>query len=182
MPDAVWQPGGAVSESQLLRAEEARVPFDPARQPDLDALHAWLDDPHWPQAIRLVTGAGGLGKTRLALQLCRQRLGIGWHPGLLDPSIEPNGITVAWRDLLRFKQPLLIVIDYAETRQAVLLALVKSMLQSPLDGGQAVRVLLLARGGMVGSLTEQRQPLRAVSEWLRDLGSRSPSGAARRGS
>jgi hypothetical protein len=145
MPGAVWQPGGAVAESLLLRAEEALVPFDPARQPDLDALHAWLDDPQWPQAVRLITGAGGLGKTRLALELCRQRLGAGWHAGLLDPSIEPNGITAAWSDLLGFKQPLLIVIDYAETRQAVLLALVKRMLQSPPDRGQSVRVLLLAR-------------------------------------
>jgi hypothetical protein len=145
MPGAVWQPGGTVAESQLLRAEEELVPFDPARKPDLDAQHAWLDDPQWPQAVRLITGAGGLGKTRLALELCRQRLGAGWHAGLLDPSIEPNGITVAWRDLLGFKQPLLIVIDYAETRQAVLLALVKRMLQSPPNRGQTVRVLLLAR-------------------------------------
>ena len=145
MPGAVWQPGGAVAESQLLRAEEELVPFDPARKPDLDALHAWLDDPQWPQAVRLITGAGGLGKTRLALELCRQRLAAGWHAGPLDPSIEPNGITAAWRDLLGFKQPLLIVIDYAETRQAVLLALVKRMLQSPPDRGQTVRVLLLAR-------------------------------------
>jgi len=145
MPGAVWQPGGAVAQSQLLRAEEALVPFDPARKPDLDALHAWLDDPQWPQAVRLITGAGGLGKTRLALELCRQRLGAGWHAGLVDPGIEPNGITAAWRDLLGFKQPLLIVIDYAETRQAVLLALVKRMLQSPPDRGQTVRVLLLAR-------------------------------------
>lgn len=145
MPGTVWQPGGAVAESQLLRAEEALVPFDPARQPDLDALHAWLDDPQWPQAVRLITGAGGLGKTRLALKLCRQRLDMGWHAGLLDPSIEANGITPAWRDLLRFNQSLLIVIDYAETRQAVVLALVRSIRQSPPDRGQTVRVLLLAR-------------------------------------
>ena len=145
MPGAVWQPGGAVADSQLLRAEEDLVPFDPARQPDLDQLHGWIDDPQWPQAVRLITGAGGLGKTRLALELCRQCLGAGWDAGLLDPGIEPIGITAAWRDLLAFKQPLLIVIDYAETRQAVLLALVRSMVQSPPDRGQTVRVLLLAR-------------------------------------
>jgi hypothetical protein len=137
----MWKLGGSMADSQLLRAEEALVPFDLARQADLDALDEWLDDPQWPQAVRLITGAGGLGKSRLALELCRQA--VDWHAGLLDTSLEPKDMAAAWRKLRTITQPLLIVIDYAETRQAVLLALVKAMLQSPSE--QRVRILLLAR-------------------------------------
>jgi tetratricopeptide (TPR) repeat protein len=145
IPAPVWQRGSGIADSQLLRAEEALVPFDPARQPDLDALDEWLDDAQWREAVRLVTGAGGLGKTRLALELCRQRRDSGWAAGFLEHGLEPRDIPAAWTHLRGLSKPVMIAIDYAETRQAVLLALVKAMLQSPPLGAQPVRVLLLAR-------------------------------------
>lgn len=145
MPSKRWQAGGGVAASQLLRAEEALVPFDKARQPDLDTLNTWLDEAKYPQAVRLITGAGGLGKTRLALELCQQRLASGWHAGLLDNDLEAKDMAATWQTLKNLNQPLLIVIDYAETRQTDLLALLKTMLQTP--GVQPVRLLLLARDG-----------------------------------
>jgi tetratricopeptide (TPR) repeat protein len=145
IPSKRWQAGSAIADSQLLRAEEALVPFDTARQPDLDTLNFWLDDTKHPQAVRLITGAGGLGKTRLGLELCQQRLKSGWHAGLLDNDLEAKDMTAAWQVLRYYNQPLLIVIDYAETRQASLLALLKAMLQAP--STQPVRLLLLARDG-----------------------------------
>jgi len=69
MPRKYWQQGGGYPESLLLRADEALVPFDSARQPAIDQLNTWLDDDNF-RAIRLMTGAGGLGKTRLAIQIC----------------------------------------------------------------------------------------------------------------
>ncbi len=145
MPVKQWKAGGGMADSQLLRAEEALVPFDSARQPDLDALHNWLDDNQWPHAVRLITGAGGLGKTRLALELCQQRSIANWHTGLLDAQLEQREMTGAWQQLRTFDMPVLVVIDYAETRQQVLLALLKAIVQNP--GNHPVRLLLLARDG-----------------------------------
>ncbi len=145
IPVRQWKTGGGMADSQLLRAEEALVPFDPARQPDLNSLHNWLDDQQWPTALRLITGAGGLGKTRLALELCQHRSIAGWHTGFLDAQLEQRDMTAAWQQLRAFDLPVLVVIDYAETRQPVLLALIKAIVQNP--GNHPVRVLLLARDG-----------------------------------
>jgi tetratricopeptide (TPR) repeat protein/glycosyltransferase involved in cell wall biosynthesis len=143
MPLKRWKIGRGMADSQLLRAEEALVPFDPARQPEVDTLNTWLDDPQWLQSVRLLTGAGGTGKTRLAIELCQQRLKTGWHAGFLDPELNANDMSTTWQTLGDLNQPLLIIIDYAETRQIVLLDLIKAILQTP--GSQPVRLLLLAR-------------------------------------
>lgn len=145
MPESRLQSGGILSDSQLLRAEEALVPFDAARQPDLDQLDAWIDEPEHPIAVRLLAGAGGLGKTRLALELCRQRNAAGWYAGFLDSELETKQLAQGWKALRALNQPLLIVIDYAETRQEALLALVKAMQQT--RPASPVRLLLLARDG-----------------------------------
>ncbi|MDO9230452.1 MAG: tetratricopeptide repeat protein [Syntrophales bacterium] len=145
IPLKCWKVGTGIAYSQLLRAEEAIVSFDPARQPELDVLNYWLDDTRWPQAVRLITGAGGLGKTRLALELCQHRLTAGWQAGFLDIAINAKDMASHWQTLRNFNQPLLIVIDYAETRQTALLALIRAILLTPTD--QTVRILLLARDG-----------------------------------
>ncbi|MDU0457144.1 MAG: tetratricopeptide repeat protein [Geobacteraceae bacterium] len=144
-PIRQWKAGSGMADSQLLRAEEALVPFDPARRTELDSLNSWLDDQQWPHAVRLITGAGGLGKTRLALELCQQRTVTGWHTGFLDAQLDQREMTAAWQQLRAFGMPVLVVIDYAETRQPVLLALIKAIVQNP--GNHPVRILLLARDG-----------------------------------
>ena len=143
MPVGHWRAGAGMADSQLLRAEEALLPFDPARQPEIDKLDAWLDDEQWPQAVRLITGAGGQGKTRLALELCQKRLELGWHAGFLDTDLEPHKLGGIWQELRKLNKPLLIVLDYAETRQTALLALLKAALQH--SGEHPLRMLLLAR-------------------------------------
>lgn len=145
MPVKHWHAGTFIADSQLLRAEEALVPFDVARQPEVDKLDIWLDDPQYPHAVRLLTGAGGLGKTRLALHLCEQRIRTGWHAGFLASEFNPKSLTSAWQALRTLKQPLFIVVDYAETRQDDLVTLIKTMLQFP--AARPVRLLLLARDG-----------------------------------
>ena len=142
MPGKCWQQG--LPESRLLWADEAVVPFESGSSTFLADMQAWLDDPQWPQAIRLVWGAGGTGKTRLSLELCQQRLLAGWYCGFWSSQEAANPADF-WKSLLSRNQPLLIVIDYAETRQSALLALIKAILQQP--STQAVRLLLLARTG-----------------------------------
>jgi glycosyltransferase involved in cell wall biosynthesis len=145
MPTGQWRAGAGMADSQLLRAEEALLPFDPARQPDVDNLNAWLDDPERPLTVRLITGAGGQGKTRLALEVCQQRRMAGWYTGFLDSDLEPNRMPGIWQALHNLNKPLLIVIDYVETRQAAFLSLLKAAMQNP--GTEPVRMLLLARDG-----------------------------------
>jgi len=143
MPQKLWRAGGSVTDSRLLRAEEALVPFDPAGQPELSKLDEWMDDERYPQAIRLITGAGGLGKTRLALEACKQRIYKGWHAGLLESDLTCKELRAGWQTLKDQNKPQLIVIDYAETRQSHVLALVKAMIETP--STLPVRMLLVAR-------------------------------------
>lgn len=143
VPVGQWRAGAGMADSQLLRAEEALLPFDPARGPEVEGLNEWLDDAKWPLAVRLVTGAGGQGKTRLALELCQRRQASGWHAGFLDSELEASRMPLSWQSLRSLDQPLLIVVDYAETRQAAFLALLKAALQN--RGERPVRMLLLAR-------------------------------------
>jgi glycosyltransferase involved in cell wall biosynthesis len=145
IPSAQWRAGIGMADSQLLRAEEALLEFDAARQPDVDKLNEWLDDLTWPLSLRLITGAGGAGKTRLALELCQTRKGIGWNAGFLDSNLEAPGMMAAWRIIHERRQPTFVVVDYAETRQTVLLAFLRAALQTPTD--QPMRILLLARDG-----------------------------------
>jgi glycosyltransferase involved in cell wall biosynthesis len=93
MPAGQWRAGAGMADSQLLRAEEALLPFDLARQPVVDSLNAWLDDLQWLHSVRLITSAGGQGKTRLALELCQQRRASGWYAGFLDSKLEANRMT-----------------------------------------------------------------------------------------
>jgi hypothetical protein len=93
----------------------------------------------------LITGEGGQGKTRLAIQVCQQLRQHGWHSGFLDSSLAANQISSLWRDLRALNQQMFIVVDYAETRQKAFLSLLKVTLQYP--PYKAVRLLLLARNG-----------------------------------
>jgi len=144
LPVKQWRSDLGYAESQMLRADFALVPFDPGRQTDLDTLNAWLDNQDgndYPIKTRLLTGAGGLGKTRLAIELCQQRMHSGWHCGFLNREDSEQ----SWTKLQSAQKPLLIVIDYAETRQETLLSLIKARLKA--DYPHPVRLLLLARGG-----------------------------------
>ena len=63
--------------ARYLRPEEAVVPF--RARPELDELLGWcVSGGH--AAVRLVTGDGGAGKTRLALRLGEELAANGWQP------------------------------------------------------------------------------------------------------
>ncbi|MDZ7704546.1 MAG: hypothetical protein U5L04_08705 [Trueperaceae bacterium] len=98
--------------SELLNSAREIVPFY-GRDDDLDDLYRWCrqkgDD---PIDVRLYTGEGGVGKTRLMRQLCRQMLrdDNGWRVGFLqiDPDEKQD-----FAALCEPERPTLVVIDDA---------------------------------------------------------------------
>lgn len=133
--------------SMLLRAEYAVVPFH-GRDAEKSALLTWCLGPP-VHAARLITGPGGQGKTRLALELCRELDQRGWLAGCVDESC-PDDVLVS---LVRADAPLLLVLDYVESRTGQLLALAEQITRRP-SGWGPVRLLLLSR---------------AAGEWRRTL-------------
>ncbi len=122
--------------ARLLLPEFGIVPFA-GRDADLDILEAWCLDGTAP-ALRLITGAGGSGKTRLAAEACVRMTGQGWQAGFADPK-APGG-----RAQLAFDRPTLLVIDDADLNVTLLADLVSAVSYWP-AGTPPVRLLLLAR-------------------------------------
>jgi tetratricopeptide (TPR) repeat protein len=121
--------------ARYLWPEEKVVPF--RTRPELDELLGWCGS-GGRAAVRLVTGDGGAGKTRLALQLGEKLVASG-RPLLWVPrGAELEGVQGA-RDLAK---PCLLVVDYAETRTE-LVGLLNEV--ASYRDGPDLRVLLLAR-------------------------------------
>ena len=147
-PTEVWRPGP--SEIHLLRAEYGVVPFHEQRRPEMDRLLAWCETDA-RMAVRVVTGAGGTGKTRLMIELCKQARRRRWRAGFLH---RETPVTPSWEldGLVDGEEPLLLVVDYAETKRDVLVPVLRRL---SLDhASPKTRVILVAR---------------AVSDWLPDL-------------
>lgn len=144
LPIPRWSADSGLSDSQLLRAEEAVISFDPKRDPFLESQISWVES-NYPIAVRLLTGAGGVGKTRLALELCLRLKAQGWHAGFLLSECEVNNCEKLVSQIIASERPCCVVIDYAETRQSVLLATMKALLKIQIS--KPVRILLLARDG-----------------------------------
>jgi hypothetical protein len=135
--EAEGVPGGV---ARYLRPEEAVVEFWP--RPELGALRDWLVSDRLAD-VQLVTGEGGAGKTRLALQLAREATEeYGFRCYWPQPGTESQTVTAVRQDT----SPVLIVIDYAETFPE-LSELLAKLAAAPLPGEPSplVRVLLLAR-------------------------------------
>jgi tetratricopeptide (TPR) repeat protein len=135
---AATDPDGAAGNrggvSQYLRPELEAVRFWP--RPELEELVSWVIA-DGRVAVRLVTGAGGSGKTRLARRLGEAVTEMGWQPWWVTAGQEADALRVAGESSV----PVLLVADYAETRAAL-----PAMLAAAADtDGPSLRVLLLAR-------------------------------------
>ena len=138
---------GDTGPASLLAPHREAVDFV-GREVELAALEAWCADPSAAR-VRLVTGPGGIGKTRLMLRLISRLDERTWGVIRVAAGEEATALE-RWRDVSQAN--VLVVVDYAETRQG-LEALLRSVVA---DDGKRVRLLLLARD---------------VGEWWDRLGS-----------
>ena len=148
IPRRPWNPD-RLPPGALLRADcAAAVPFH-GRDDESADLEAWsAADEH--VGIRLYTAEGGMGKTRLFLELCERLKTRGWRVGFLLGEAAHASADL-WAALISQAPPLLVVVDYANLRFGELVPLLRSVDQ--VTAGR-VRIILLAR---------------AAGDWWEDL-------------
>jgi tetratricopeptide (TPR) repeat protein len=127
----------STSPAALLAPEREIIGFT-GRKQELADLLKWCGAKESSVPVRLITGPAGVGKSRLARELC-VALGTRWKCHQVPNDHEANYVT----DVRKVDPgPVLLIVDSAETRKAPSLrAMLKDAVQ---DGGQ-LRVLLLAR-------------------------------------
>ncbi|WP_406354853.1 tetratricopeptide repeat protein [Streptomyces sp. NBC_01635] len=125
------------SPAALLQAARQTVPFHGRRQL-LDEMTAWCARDGF--GAWLLHGSGGQGKTRLAHQLASLLAAERW--AVLWPRADAT--TIELGEVRHAAKPLLVVLDYAETRVQQLAALIEAADHS---GSTRLKVLLLARTG-----------------------------------
>jgi tetratricopeptide (TPR) repeat protein len=145
-------PGGG--PAGLLDPRRALVSFI-GRERVLAALLGWCEADQ-PRGVRLVTGPGGVGKTRLSVELCARLEPLGWRCVRVGDGEEAAALGVARRG---WPGRVLLVVDYAETRLGL-----GELLRAVAGDAGPVRVLLLAR-----SAGEWRDRLAAAEPAVREL-------------
>ena len=143
LPQPRWSPGRGLAISQLLRSEEACVPFHAMRRPLLEQVVTWATATNVPDVtMQLRVGPGGSGKTRLLLEMCRQLRNQGWCAGFLRSGAKAD-LETSFRKLVQAQKQTLVVVDYAEARlEEIVHLVVAGQHASP---GHKVRIMLLAR-------------------------------------
>ncbi len=132
-------PPASTNPGTLLNAHYEVVPFiDAIRAAELAELKSWCDGPTMT-SVRLFTGPGGSGKTRLFMEWLR-RLGPEWAGDFLpDRATEADE-----RAILASARATFVVVDYAEARPA-LARFLDLAAERPNNGCGRLRVALLAR-------------------------------------
>jgi hypothetical protein len=130
------------SPAMLLRAEAEAVGFR-GRAAERQALLQWLALDGGDPPVLVLTGPGGQGKSRLSRWLLEAARAQGHVAGQVAAGAEgEQGGSLPGLDMLaRVRRPVLAVVDYAESRPA----LVRRLIELSLEAGGRVRLLLLAR-------------------------------------
>ncbi len=143
------------SHVSLLLARYALVPFLELKNERQDFVDWCLG--HGGQQSekdvcgRVLYGPGGLGKTRLMMEICHQLSDEGWLTGFLERNLIGTGYEVTERKLRRLiednknTRPLLLVVDYAESRASDVVWLCERLIKRRDTGGARARLVLLSR-------------------------------------
>jgi glycosyltransferase involved in cell wall biosynthesis/cold shock CspA family protein len=164
-----WRPDLHLPTSMLLAAHDEIVRFDPERENFLAQMLDWVSRPN-DMSVRLLFGPGGMGKTRLAIELARRLQRRGWLSLWLSSTL-PRDWGESWKHILRTRSeaPLLLVIDYADARQVEVLAALSQALERLRTGGnpKSLRLLLLARSdSWLDSLPKHAECPQELAAWL----------------
>ncbi|WP_203901544.1 tetratricopeptide repeat protein, partial [Virgisporangium aliadipatigenens] len=135
-PLAAVEPSLSDSPAALLRAGQQVVRFH-GREQLMEDLLAWCAGSGPP--VWLLHAPGGQGKTRTAHELARRLAEQRWATLWLHPDATGSALRV----LAQVAVPLLVVVDYAETRTGQLAEVLRVCAEHP--GDVPVRLLLLAR-------------------------------------
>jgi hypothetical protein len=96
--------------NQLLSAQLRVLPFR-GREHELKQVADWLA-PRKHVGMALITGPAGIGKTRLAAQICLSQGQFGWLTGFLKPNAPREALAA----IAAANRPVLVVIDDAVGR------------------------------------------------------------------
>jgi tetratricopeptide (TPR) repeat protein len=133
------------SEAALLSAYRADVVALVGREGAIADLRRWLDG-EAPVSMRVLVGAGGRGKTRLALELARRISAKGWLAGFV--TAEELDRFRAQHDVAewRWDKPVLVIVDYAASRSEQICAWARELADAALeDARPRLRLLLIER-------------------------------------
>ena len=135
---------------QLIKARHAVVSFE--ERSEYRKLRQWATTPARTStdtangagadiAVAVVTGKGGSGKTRMAVELCGDLSSTGWYTGFLRTTTDVTDQELAALEDLATE--LMVVVDYAEEAQRGRLAEVFRALRVR---RAPTRIVLTARG------------------------------------
>jgi tetratricopeptide (TPR) repeat protein/nucleoside phosphorylase len=123
----------------LLNARHHVVDFV-GREALLGGLQEWCEREGRVDA-KLIHAAGGMGKTRLAMELCKRMRAARWRVGFVSKGLGVDRFAT----LLQSDEPVLAVIDYAEGRGQLRELLEAAAVRRGEKGKKKLRVVLLAR-------------------------------------
>lgn len=136
-PELAWQSDEA-SPSELLRPRYGVVPFT-GRDELLAEVVRWREADEGLRVL-VLTGGGGVGKTRTAVEVCAAAERAGWTAGLFASSDDvEQGLDV----LAGWPGRLLVAIDYAETRPRMVAKVLWRLHRHP--DRPPTRVILIVR-------------------------------------
>lgn len=149
-------PSLQANPASLLNARHGVVPFHTwLRANELDALGSWTERDD-PVAVAIVAGPGGVGKTRLMLELCEQARSADFVAGFVPPHVSYEDFAGLFAPDAKY----LAIVDYAETRPAIGVWLTRAASLAP-HPGQRTRVVLVVRSladwwdGLLGRSTAE---------------------------
>ncbi|WCN09982.1 ATP-binding protein [Marinomonas mediterranea] len=136
--------------STVLGWSSNLVPFI-GRQKELGHLKAWLDSDA-EKSIQVITGDGGIGKTRLAFHFAENiAYEEGWEAGQTGSDLSGRWFTG--------EEGILFIIDYPEERKTTVKQVLKSVYETDISQSKKrLRILLLSRDNDFPDLVEEEAP------------------------